>query len=324
MEGGNAPKTGTAKAGAAKTGTAKTGAKRRVRQAFQPDRFGRQAGKRDARPRKFRAARKPRPPAAPVGEHPSGERLQKVLAAAGLGSRRQCEELIAAGRVEVDRKIVTQLGTRVDSDKQELRVDGEALNLGRRVYYAVNKPRGVVTTNRDPGGRPRVVDLVPERNARLFAIGRLDMYSEGLILVTNDGALANRLTHPRYGVAKVYLAQVVGQPSLDVLAKLRRGVHLAEGVARVDEIRIQSQQKDSTWLEITLSEGMNREIRRLLARVGHKVVRLVRVQVGPIKLGKQPPGTARMLTRQEVNELQNLGTQQQIPNAKLEIRNKSE
>ena len=259
------------------------------------------------KPRPGTKRRVSRPPAAPVGEHPSGERLQKVLAAAGLGSRRQCEELITTGRVEVDRQIVTQLGTRVDTDKQEVRVDGEALNLGRRVYYAVNKPKGVVTTNRDPGGRPRVVDLVPERNARLFAIGRLDLNSEGLILVTNDGALANRLTHPRYGVAKVYLAQVAGRPPLEVLAKLRRGVHLAEGVARVDEIRVQSQQKDSTWLEITLSEGMNREIRRLLARVGHKVVRLVRVQVGPIKLGKQPPGTARTLTREEVEALQRLG-----------------
>jgi 23S rRNA pseudouridine2605 synthase len=260
-------------------------------------------------PRKSRTGLKrrgPRPTPAPIGEHPSGERLQKVLAAAGLGSRRQCEELIAAGRVEVDRKAVNQLGTRVQPDAQEIRVDGETLSLGRRVYYAVNKPRGVVTTNRDPSGRPRVVDMVPDRGARLFPIGRLDLYSEGLILVTNDGELANRLTHPRYGVKKVYLAQVAGRPSTEVLDKLRRGVHLAEGVARVDEIRIESHQKDSAWLEITLSEGMNREIRRLLARVGHKVVRLVRVQVGPIKLGKQPPGTARMLSREEVHELHKL------------------
>jgi 23S rRNA pseudouridine2605 synthase len=244
--------------------------------------------------------------AAPHGEHPSGERLQKVLAAAGLGSRRQCEELITSGRVEVDRKVVTELGTRVQADAHEIRVDGETLSLGRRVYYAVNKPKGVVTTNRDPSGRPRVVDIVPERNARLFPIGRLDLYSEGLILVTNDGELANRLTHPRYGVKKIYLAQVAGQPTKEVLDKLRRGVHLAEGVARVDEIRVESQHKDSAWLEMTLSEGMNREIRRALARVGHKVVRLVRVQVGPIKLGKQPPGTARMLTAEEVNELKKL------------------
>ena len=232
--------------------------------------------------------------------------MQKVLAAAGLGSRRQCEELITTGRVEVDRKVVTELGTRVQVDSQDIRVDGETLSLGRRVYYAVNKPRGVVTTNNDPARRPRVVDLVPDRNARLFAIGRLDMYSEGLILVTNDGELANRLTHPRYGVKKVYLAQVAGQPTTEVLDKLRRGVHLAEGLARVDEIRVESQQKESAWLEMTLSEGMNREIRRALARVGHKVLRLVRVQVGPIKLGKLPPGASRLLAAEEVNELKAL------------------
>ena len=250
--------------------------------------------------------RRPRPAAQPVGEHPSGERLQKILAAAGLGSRRQCEELITTGRVEVDRKVVTELGTRVQVDNQDIRVDGKTLSLGRRVYYAVNKPKGVVTTNSDPARRPRVVDLVPDRNARLFAVGRLDMYSEGLILVTNDGELANRLTHPRYGVKKIYLAQVAGQPTPEVLDKLRRGVHLAEGVARVDEIRVESQQKDSAWLEMTLSEGMNREIRRALARVGHKVLRLVRVQVGPIKLGKLPPGASRLLAAEEVNELKKL------------------
>ena len=237
---------------------------------------------------------------------PSGDRLQKVLAAAGLGSRRQCEELITTGRVEIDRKVVTQLGTRVDSATQEIRVDGESLSLGRRVYYAVNKPKGVVTTNRDPGRRPRVIDLVPNQDIRLFAIGRLDLNSEGLILVTNDGELANRLTHPRYGVEKVYLAQVAGRPTAEILDKLRRGVHLAEGVAKVEEVRIESHQKESTWLEIILREGMNREIRRLLARVGHKVLRLVRVGVGPVRLGKLPPGTVRPLLHEEIQALRSL------------------
>jgi 23S rRNA pseudouridine2605 synthase len=303
MEGGEAPAAGQAKprrpGGPSRPGKA-AGTGYRGGKRMPP-----KGGTRGA-PHKFKR-RRPRPAAAPVGEHPAGERLQKVLAAAGLGSRRQCEELITTGRVEVNRKVVTELGTRVDPATQEVRVDGESLSLGRRIYYAVNKPRGVVTTNRDPGGRPRVVDLVPQRDVRLFAIGRLDMYSEGLILVTNDGELANRLTHPRYGVAKVYLAQVAGQPTPEVLDKLRRGVHLAEGVARVEQIRIESQHKDSTWLEITLSEGMNREIRRLFARVGHKVLRLVRVEVGPIKLGKLPPGVARPLTPEEIQALQGLG-----------------
>ena len=141
---------------------------------------------------KPRRARRPRPQTAPVGEHPSGKHLQKILAAAGLGSRGQCEELITTGRVEVNRKVVTQLGTRVDPAANDIRVDGESLSLGRRVYYAVNKTKGVVTTNRDPARRPRVIDLVPNHDIRLFAIGRLDLNSEGLILVTNDGELANR------------------------------------------------------------------------------------------------------------------------------------
>ena len=158
------------------------------------------------------------------------ERLQKVLAAAGLGSRRQCEELITTGRVEVDRRVVTELGTRVDPAVQQIRVDGQPLAKPKLLYYAVNKPAGVLWTNRDPSGRPRVVDLVPSRDARLFTIGRLDLHSDGLILVTNDGELANRLTHPRYGVSKSYRVVVAGRPTREILARLLEGVHLAEGV----------------------------------------------------------------------------------------------
>lgn len=252
------------------------------------------------RPQKRR--RSARPPVEQA-EHPDGPRLQKVLAAAGLGSRRECEELITTGRVEIDRQVVTQLGTRVDTTKHEVRVDGMALNLGRRLYYAVHKPKGVVSTTRDPGGRPRVVDLVPSRDIRLFTVGRLDLHSEGLILVTNDGDLANHLTHPRYGIQKVYLVQVVGRPEPEVLEQLRRGVHLAEGVVRAESAEIKSHHKDSTWLEIVLREGLNREIRRMLARVGHKVVRILRVAVGPIKLGKLPAGSSRPLTPDEIRQL---------------------
>jgi len=235
-----------------------------------------------------------------------GDRLQKVLAAAGFGSRRKCEELITTGRVEIDRQVVMQLGTRVETDKQQIRVDGEVLNLGRRVYYAVNKPRGVVSTNSDPSGRPRVVDLVPPQANRCFTIGRLDLSSEGLIIVTNDGDLANRLTHPRYGVPKTYLVQVAGKPELEILEKLKKGVHLAEGFVKCEDLRVKSQHKESTWLEVVLKEGMNREIRRLMARVGHKVMRLVRVAVGPIKLGKLMPGAVRPLAHHEIEELRAL------------------
>ncbi|MCE5302818.1 MAG: rRNA pseudouridine synthase [Planctomycetaceae bacterium] len=233
----------------------------------------------------------------------SRERLQKVLAAAGLGSRRQCEELITTGRVEVDRRVVTELGTRVDPDSQQIRVDGVALTRPKLVYYAVNKPAGVLCTNRDPSGRPRVVDLVPERNARLFTVGRLDLHSDGLILVTNDGELANRLTHPRYGVSKTYRVVVAGHPERDVLARLTQGVHLAEGVARAERVTVKSQRKDSTILEMVLREGKNREIRRILARVGHKVERLTRIAVGPVRLASLPSGQWRRLTREEVAAL---------------------
>ena len=246
----------------------------------------------------------------PEREGSSGERLQKVLAAAGIASRRQCEQLILEGRVHVDGEVVTQLGSRADRHSQEILVDGEPLPKPRLTYYAVHKPAGVVCTARDPSGRPRVTDLVPPDAGRLFHVGRLDSASEGLILVTNDGTLANKLTHPRHGVEKTYHVQVAGHVAAEVLQQLRRGVHRAEGKARVVRVRIKSHHKKSTVLEIVLDEGRNREIRRLLARVGHKVQRLVRVAVGPIRLGDLPRGAARQLTNQELKKLrQTAGTQ---------------
>lgn len=230
------------------------------------------------------------------------ERLQKVLAAAGLGSRRNCEELITTGRVEVDRQVVTQLGTRVDPRRQEIRVDGERLPDPKRVVFMLNKPVGVVTTNYDPAGRPRVVDLVPGEQ-RLFAIGRLDRMSEGLILVTNDGELANLLAHPRYGVEKKYLVQVAGVPTPETLDKLRRGIQLAEGTARAQHVTLKSQHKQSAVLEMVLDEGKNREIRRMLAQLGHKVHQLKRVAVGPLSLGGLLPGQHRPLAWAEIDTL---------------------
>ena len=238
---------------------------------------------------------------------PLGERLQKVLAAAGIGSRRECEELILAGRVEVDRQTVAELGTRVDPFQQEIRVDGTPLTQPKRLYYAVNKPPGVVSTNWDPARRIRVIDLV-KTDERLFAVGRLDRTSEGLILVTNDGALANRLTHPRYGVEKTYLARIAGSPSAESLERLRAGVHLAEGVARVAAVQVKRRHRETTELEIVLNEGRNREIRRLLARIGHKVLQLKRIAVGPLRLGALPVGGSRPLTREEVALLQRATT----------------
>lgn len=237
-----------------------------------------------------------------TGDTPSGERLQKVLAAAGIGSRRECETLILEGRVEVDKTVVTELGRRVDPAEHEIRVDGVALTNPRRLYIALNKPVGVVCTNYDPDGRTRVIDLI-KTDQRLFPVGRLDRTSEGLILVTNDGELANRLTHPRYGVAKKYLVRVAGQPTQEQLESLLHGVHLAEGFAKASAIHVKKRQKQCTDMEITLDEGKNREIRRLLARVGHKVVRLKRIAMGSLKLGELRSGEYRKLTDDELREL---------------------
>jgi 23S rRNA pseudouridine2605 synthase len=211
--------------------------------------------------------------------------------------------LILEGRVEVDRQVVTVLGVKADPDRQEIRVDGEPLPRTRRAVYAVHKPKGVITTNRDPAGRPRVIDLLPPDLGRLYPVGRLDAASEGLILVTNDGELANRITHPRYGVEKTYQVEVAGHPDEKVLAELQRGVHLAEGVARALRIRTKSRRANSTLMEMVLDEGRNREIRRLLARVGHKVLRLTRIAVGPVRLGELASGAFRPLTSAELRAL---------------------
>jgi 23S rRNA pseudouridine2605 synthase len=206
--------------------------------------------------------------------------------------------------VEVDHQVVGELGTRVDPARQEIRVDGEALPRPKPVYFAVNKPVGYVCTSRDPAGRPRVTDLLPGGAPRAFCVGRLDMSSEGLILVTNDGEMANQLTHPRHGVEKVYLVDVAGQVERETLRKLARGMRLAEGYARAKHVRVKSRHKQSTTLEMVLDEGRNREIRRLLARLGHKVLHLRRVAVGPVRLGDLPPGAVRPLAREEVQALQ--------------------
>ncbi|MCS7238927.1 MAG: rRNA pseudouridine synthase [Thermoguttaceae bacterium] len=234
-----------------------------------------------------------------TGKH----RLQKVLAAAGFGSRRKCEELILAGRVMVDGKVVTELGTKVDPEKNKILVDGLPIKIPERIYYAVYKPEGVVCTHRDPSGRLRVIDLVPETDVRLFFVGRLDLHSEGLMLITNDGELAQRLTHPRFGVPKVYRVLVAGVPDEKVLTKLVKGVHFADFVARAKRVRMLKKYKQSAVLEIELCEGHNREIRRMLARFGHKVYKLKRIAIGPLSLGKLKPGQWRVLTPAEVAAL---------------------
>ncbi|MCL2711066.1 MAG: rRNA pseudouridine synthase [Planctomycetaceae bacterium] len=235
-------------------------------------------------------------------EMPGEHRLQKILASAGFGSRRQCEELIEQGRVEVDGTVV-KLGSKVDPLHAEIKVDGERLKSAKPVYLALFKPKGYLCTDSDQQGRARAIELVPETFGRLFLIGRLDKDSEGLILLTNDGALSERLTHPKYGVPKVYRVQVAGELTEESARQLREGVHLAEGFAKAENVVIKGRYKQSTILEMTLTEGMNREVRRLLARIGHKVLALVRIAVGPVKLGKMTLGEWRKLTQTEVERL---------------------
>ena len=235
-------------------------------------------------------------------ELPGEHRLQKVLASAGFGSRRQCEELIEQGRIEVNGH-VAKLGSKVDPLRAEIKVDGERLKSAKPVYLALFKPKGYLCTDSDQQGRARTIELVPNSFGRLFLIGRLDKDSEGLILLTNDGALSERLTHPKYGVPKVYKVQVAGELTEEGLRQLHEGVHLAEGFARAENVFIKGRHKQSTILEMTLTEGMNREVRRLLARIGHKVLTLIRIAVGPVKLGKMAPGEWRKLTQTEVERL---------------------
>jgi 23S rRNA pseudouridine2605 synthase len=258
-------------------------------------------------------AKRSKPPAAATnaaansddGADPSTRpiRLQRALAAAGFGSRRQCEEMILEGRVEVDREIIDKLGTTVVLGESKIYVDGSQLKTRRLVYFLVNKPPGVVTTNSDPEGRPRVIDLVPP-GERVFPVGRLDRASEGLILLTNDGELAQRLAHPRFEVPKVYRVTVAGNVTAESLRDMRKGIYIAEGVVRVEGAKVLKVRSKSTELEITLKEGKNREIRRILARLGHKVMTLKRIAIGPLRLADLPTGAYRRVTHEELKRLQ--------------------
>lgn len=234
----------------------------------------------------------------------TGIRLQKVLAAAGVGSRRACEVLISEGRVSVDGETVREQGRRVDPESAVIRVDTMRINTtSGLVYLALNKPKGMVTAMTDPEGRPTVGDLVAGRKERLFHVGRLDADTEGLLLLTNDGELAHRLAHPSYEVPKTYLAEILGPVGRDVGRRLREGVDLDDGPVRLDSFRLLDSNANRVLVELVLHEGRKHVVRRLLAEVGHPVQRLVRTQVGPVRLGDQRPGKLRGLTRQELAEL---------------------
>ena len=245
-------------------------------------------------------------------QNPNLQRLQRVMASAGVASRRDCEEIILAGRVEVDGRVVTKLGTKVDITTQTVTVDAVDIRVETLQYFILNKPPGVLSTSSDPSGRMRVIDLINTRN-RVYNVGRLDKSSEGLILVTNDGDLANKLTHPKFGVEKKYHVQVVGHPNPESLKALTQGVYLAEGRAKASAVKYLKRAKETSWIEITLTEGRNREIRRLLAKIGHKVRVLKRVSIGSLKLGDLPSGAHRALTQYELKALQRIDKPKRKP-----------
>lgn len=232
------------------------------------------------------------------------ERIQKVLAAAGVASRRAVEEMVAEGRITVNGQ-PARLGQRVDPDQDKVEVDGNPVGLRTDlVYYLLNKPSGVVTTASDPQGRPTVVDMVPGE-PRVFPVGRLDADSEGLLLLTNDGGLTHRLTHPSFGVPKEYLAHVEGRPSRGALRRLRDGVELDDGAAQAVAVSL----PEPSVIRIVVHEGRNRLVRRMCEAVGHPVIRLVRTRIGPLADRSLPPGQWRVLKPSEVRELERQGAE---------------
>ncbi|MFH5822821.1 pseudouridine synthase [Georgenia sp. AZ-5] len=235
---------------------------------------------------------------------PGGVRLQKVLAGAGLGSRRACEEIIAAGRVSVDGQVVRELGMRVDPATAVIHVDGLRVQLDDSVVtLALNKPVGVVSTMDDDRGRPSLAQYVADRPERLFHVGRLDADTSGLILLTNDGELAHRLAHPSYEVLKTYLATVEGRVPRGLGELLKKGVELEDGPVQVHAFTVKETTADASLVEVVLHEGRNRIVRRLLAEVGHPVTALVRTRIGPIRLGNLRPGSTRVIAGKELGTL---------------------
>ncbi|MEU3372109.1 pseudouridine synthase [Streptomyces sp. NPDC006711] len=237
------------------------------------------------------------------GAEQEGERLQKVLARAGMGSRRACEELIEQSRVEVNGEIVLEQGKRVDPDKDEIKVDGLTVATQSYLFFALNKPAGVVSTMEDPDGRQCLGDYVTNRETRLFHVGRLDTETEGIILLTNHGELAHRLTHPKYGVKKTYLAAITGPLPREIGKRLKEGIQLEDGYARADAFRVVQQTGKNYLVEIELHEGRKHIVRRMMAEAGFPVEKLVRVAFGPIGLGDQKSGWLRRLTNTEVGML---------------------
>ncbi|MDF2458059.1 MAG: rluB [Nitrospira sp.] len=234
-------------------------------------------------------------------------RLQKLIAGTGLASRRKAEGLIAAGRVMVNGKIVTELGTRVNPERDHVKVDGKHLSAAQPfVYLMLNKPKNVVSTLDDPGGRTTVKDYLRGVSVRVFPVGRLDFDSEGLMLLTNNGDLAQALLHPRYHVPKTYLIKVKGVLTDEDFAQLEQGVRLEDGMTSPAQVKKVRKVEANSWLEMTIREGRKHQVKRMLESVGHPVIKLMRIRMGPLSLGHLAPGEFRFLTDREANTLREL------------------
>lgn len=312
--GSNKPAAAGSKPRPGRAGAGKLGAKGNTppkadaqRPYANTDRYGRKMPDKVAIYGPHRRRRPKNPPVDRLEVHDSeGVRLQKLLANAGVASRRVCEEMITEGRVTVDGEVVTELGVRVDSKTAEITVNGLPIQLDDKlVYYAFNKPEGVVSTMGDQEGRQCISDfLIPHRHQqRIFHVGRLDIETEGLLLLTNDGELTNRLTHPSYEVPKTYLVQVRGPMEKGIGDRMKEGIMLDDGMAKVDSFRLVDSVPGHILVEVVLHSGRNRIVRRLFDAVGHPVERLVRTQVGPIRIGNQKQGVVRDLSKTEVGHL---------------------
>lgn len=234
-------------------------------------------------------------------------RLQKFLAMAGIASRRACEMLILDGRVQVNGKVVKELGVKVDPDVDEIRVDGEICRIKiKPIYIIMNKPKGVLTTVKDPFGRPTIIDLLAGVRERVFPVGRLDKDTEGLLIITNDGELSYKLTHPKHQVDKTYIAKVLGIPDEKDIKRLRKGIFLEDGKTAPARVRILKKGKNFAVLEIIIHEGRKRQVRRMCESIGHPVLTLKRTRIGNLTLRGLAPGGWRYMTEEEVNYLKNL------------------
>jgi pseudouridine synthase len=235
----------------------------------------------------------------------AGQRLQKVLAAAGVDSRRKCEELILSGQVRVNRKVVDTLPTFVDPEKDAITVSGKKIRAAQKVYFLLNKPKGVICTNSDPRGRKKAIDLVRSRE-RVFCVGRLDADTTGLIILTNDSELTNKLTHPRYGISKTYVVRINGEISGEQVEKLKKGIWLSEGKTGRASVKILKHKRNESLIEITIRQGLNRQVRRMLAKVGLPVISLMRTRIGRLTIRGLGVGKFRTLTKAEVAHLKKI------------------